>query len=72
MSMVEIPLERRNALVRVERSRSNAAIAVVFLENEPVNSMTLELWLALAEALESLEDDRSVRSDERDEWRGEY
>jgi len=72
MSMVEIPLERRNALVRVERSRSNAAIAVVFLENEPVNSMTLELWLALAEALESLEDDHSVRSDERDEWRGEY
>lgn len=47
--------------VRIERTRANGAVAIVWLESEPVNSMTLELWSALADALTSLENDSTVR-----------
>lgn len=47
--------------VRIERTRANGAVAIVWLESEPVNSMTLELWSALANALTSLENDPTVR-----------
>jgi len=46
--------------VRIERTRANGAVAIVWLESEPVNSMTLELWSALADALTSLENDSTV------------
>lgn len=47
--------------MRIERTRANGAVAIVWLESEPVNSMTLELWSALADALTSLENDSTVR-----------
>jgi 3,2-trans-enoyl-CoA isomerase len=49
--------------VRIERiaRAKGAVVAVVWLESEPVNSMTLELWSALADALTSLENDSTVR-----------
>ncbi len=47
--------------VRVDRA-AGAAHAVVWLEREPVNSMTLEFWRALADALTALENDATVRA----------
>lgn len=47
--------------VRVDRA-AGAAHAVVWLEREPVNSMTLEFWRALADALKALENDATVRA----------
>ena len=46
--------------VRIERGKG--ATAVVWLEREPVNSMSLEFWRALADALSALERDPKVRS----------
>ena len=49
--------------VRIERGRDAASshVVTVWLEREPVNSMTLELWTALGVALTALEGDESVR-----------
>jgi len=46
--------------VRIERGKD--ATAVVWLEREPVNSMSLEFWRALADALTELERDPKVRA----------
>ena len=46
--------------VRIERGKG--ATAVVWLEREPVNSMSLGFWRALADALSALERDPKVRS----------
>ena len=54
--------EPKKSFVRVARGGSLPAnVAVVWLEREPVNSMTLELWTALADALTALENDETVR-----------
>lgn len=47
-------------LLRVER-REGRPWAVVFLQREPVNAMSLRLWRALAAAVERLEADPEVR-----------
>jgi 3,2-trans-enoyl-CoA isomerase len=50
----------RDVGVRIERGKD--ATAVVWLEREPVNSMSLEFWRALADALTELERDPKVRA----------
>jgi len=46
--------------VRIERAEGSPR-AVIWLEREPVNSMTLEFWRALSGALDALERDDTVR-----------
>jgi len=59
--MREATATAKESPVRIERTRANGAVAIVWLESEPVNSMTLELWSSLADALTSLENDSTVR-----------
>lgn len=54
--------------VRIERAE-RAPRAVIWLEREPVNSMTLEFWRALSGALDALERDETVRASDAREAR---
>jgi len=50
-----------NSGVRIERREKPYSYAVLWLGSEPVNSMTLELWSAISDALTELEQDPAVR-----------